>query len=150
MVTTIFDVLHEDHERVALLLKQIGSSSGKDNEKKKELLEEVHRDLEIHTQFEEAEVYPTIQKALGEEGELKHAVKEHREAMQLLKALTKAIDKGDSGWKTQLKELETAIKHHVSEEENTLFPQAREKVSKTKAQKLASDYRSVKKNIAAE
>jgi hemerythrin-like domain-containing protein len=149
-MATIFDILHEDHERVAQLLKQIGSTPDKESEKRKELIEEVHRDLEVHTQFEEAEVYPTIQKALGEEGELKDAVKEHREAMQLLKALTKAVDKGDTGWKSQLKELQAAIKHHISEEENELFPRARDKVSASKAEKLASQYRSAKKKVAAE
>ena len=47
-------------------------------------------------------------------------------------------------------ELEAAIKHHVSDEENKLFPKAREKVSKTETEKLASHYRSVKKKMAAE
>ncbi|MFO1154263.1 MAG: hemerythrin domain-containing protein [Rhodospirillales bacterium] len=148
-MTTIFDLLEEDHQHVDKLLKRIGSSKN-DASKRSALLEEVYQDLEKHMHFEEAEVYPAIQKAMGEEGELKHAVKEHREARQLLKALRKTIDKGDEGWIGQLKELQAAIKHHVSEEEDELFPQAREKVAKTKAEKLASQYRASKKLAAAE
>ena len=147
-MSTIFDILHEDHEQVSQLLKKIGSE--KDNEKRKKLIDEVHQDLDVHMKFEEAEVYPAIQKALGEEGQVKDAVKEHRQARQLLSALTKSVDAGDSDWKSQFKELEAAIKHHVSDEENKLFPKAREKVSKTETEKLASHYRSVKKKMAAE
>ena len=104
----------------------------------------------MHMKFEEREVYPAIQKALGEEGPVKDAFQEHREARQLLSALTKSVDAGDGDWKTQLKELEAAIKHHVSDEENKLFPKAREKISKTETEKLASHYRSFKKKMPAE
>ncbi len=145
---TIFDILHEEHEKVAKLLKEIGAE--KDNDNRKALIKEVHHDLMLHTKFEEDEVYPAIQKAIGEKGGVKDAVEEHQEAMQLLKALAKSVDAGETGWKAELKELEAAIKHHVSDEENKLFPKAREKMAKTKAEKMASDYRSVKKQLAAE
>jgi hemerythrin-like domain-containing protein len=114
------------------------------------LIKEVHQDLRLHSKFEEDEVYPAIQKAIGEEGSIKDAVKEHDEAMQLLKGLAKSVDMGDGDWKNQLKNLEAAIKHHVSDEENKLFPKAREKVSKTQTEKLASQYQSLKKQMAAE
>ena len=146
-MAVIFDVLHEDHEQVAQLLKKIGSTSEKDLDAKNALIEEVQHELEVHMQFEEAEVYPAIEKALAEEGGLKHAVKEHKEAMQLLKGLKKSVAKGEGDWKSQLKELEAAIKHHVAEEENELFPRAREKVAKTTAEKLAAQYKATKKKM---
>jgi iron-sulfur cluster repair protein YtfE (RIC family) len=129
---TIFDILHEEHEQVSKLLKQIGSE--KDTGKRETLIKEVHQDLSLHMRFEEDEVYPAIQKATGDEASIKDAAQEHHQAMHLLKTLAKSVDMGDSDWKEQLKNLETAIKHHVSDEENKLFPKAREKVSKTQTE----------------
>ncbi len=120
--------------------------------KKMELMEEVHRELEMHTQFEEAEVYPAFQKAVGEEGELKDAVKEHREATQLLKELTKSVKKGeDSDWKSHLKELEKAIKPPcLGRRKQAVSGVARLRYRKSKAEKMASEYRAMKKKVAAE
>lgn len=139
----IFDVLHQDHERVALILKQIESSADNEKDERASLVAIVREELETHAQFEEAEVYPAIQKALGEEDELRHAVKEHTQAITILSKLEETATNGGE-WKQYVKELETAIQHHVDEEEHELFPQARDRLPEAQAERLASSYEEFK------
>jgi hemerythrin-like domain-containing protein len=147
----IFDVLHEDHERVADMLSRIGSAPAKDPDTVTEILEDVRRDLEVHASFEEAEVYPAIERATGKEEPLEHAVEEHDEAIELLDQIALSVAEGQDGeWKKRVEELKSAIEHHVEEEENKLFPSARNRLSKSEAEELADHYRLFKERIAAE
>ncbi|MBK8210487.1 MAG: hemerythrin domain-containing protein [Rhodospirillales bacterium] len=139
----IFDVLHQDHERVALMLKQIENSADNEKDERASLVAIVRDELETHARFEEAEVYPAIQKALGEEEDLRHAVTEHSEALTILSALEDTATNGGE-WKQYVKELEAAIQHHVDEEEHELFPQARDKLPETQAEHLSSSYENFK------
>ena len=150
-MTHIFDALHEDHERVAKMLVQIGQAAEKDPETVTDLLEEVRRDLETHASFEEAEVYPAIEQAMGEGGELKHAVEEHDEAIQLLEQLTLSVAEGENQeWKERVEDLQAAIEHHVEEEEKEIFPQVRDKLPASQAEQLANEYQVFKEKLAAE
>ena len=144
----IFDVLHQDHERVAQILKQIESSADDETDERASLVDMVREELETHARFEEAEVYPAIQKVLGKEEELRHAVEEHAEALTLLSALADSAESGGK-WKQYLKELKTSIQHHVEEEEHELFPQARKKLPDSQAESLASAYRALKEEVEA-
>lgn len=146
----IFDALHADHEKVDQLLQEIKKSSAKDSELRNELVAQVQQELTLHARFEEQEVYPAIEEALGDDEKLEHARDEHAEAMDLLETLTASLAENDDDWQKDLKALTQSIRHHVHEEESEIFPKVRDKISKTKAEKLASDYRATKEKIAAE
>lgn len=146
----IFDALHEDHEKVAQLLKEIKKSGDEDSALRSELLAQVQQELTLHARFEEQEVYPAIEEALGEEEKIEHARDEHAEAMDLLETVTEKVEEDEKGWEKDLEALTKAIQHHVHEEEENIFPKARKKLSKSKAEKLASDYLAAKEKVAAE
>jgi hemerythrin-like domain-containing protein len=146
-MTHIFDLLHEDHQRVTRILNQLREDEESDS--RAELVEEVRRDLEMHATFEESEVYPEIEKVIGEEGELKHAVEEHDEAIRLIERLAASVDEGDEEWAERLEDVKDAIEHHVEEEEKEFFAQARKKMSKQTSEQLARQYKALKEQIEA-
>jgi hemerythrin-like domain-containing protein len=143
-----FEMLHEDHERVAKILKDIERTGAHEVDERRALVALVEEELEIHAHFEEAEVYPAIQKALGEEDGLGHAVQEHAEAMKLVLALSASVDEGGDAWKEILKELTAAVEHHVEQEENELFPKARKAVPEQEIKNLEKSYKKLKETVA--
>jgi hemerythrin-like domain-containing protein len=86
-------------------------------------------------EMEEIYFYPLMEKykatgELAEEAEL-----EHNEAKKFIDALLKkTLDEAE--YKVKLEMLHMAIEHHIEEEENELFPKAKEKLSKAQIEDI--------------
>lgn len=75
--------------------------------------------LEMHTDLEEATFYPKAREVAAEL--VDHGEEEHDEARQLIQQL-KGMDAGDPQCDKLYQQLCDSVMHHVSEEENKLFP----------------------------
>jgi hemerythrin superfamily protein len=74
---------------------------------------------------EEEYLYPATRKALPDGDRLAdHEIAEHAEAERTMKTL-EPLDAADPAFDRTLGTLMTAIRHHVQEEENDLFPRLR-------------------------
>ena len=63
-------------------------------------------------QFEETKVYPAIRHALGVRDEIRDAVSEHAEAMNLLSRLPRLVQDGD--WKQAVQNCHEELKSEVA------------------------------------
>jgi hemerythrin superfamily protein len=125
----VLDLLEQDHEKLKHLLDRLAGTSTRGAKTRERVLDDIHRELEVHTAIEEEIVYPAIREAADDtEGEELHfeMIEEHFLAgeVELPRMLDTSADSDEFTAKcVVLKELLT---HHIAEEEERLFSRARE------------------------
>ena len=112
----VTQLLEQDHRKVE------GLFADYDDRQEATTLEQICRELEVHTTIEEEIVYPRLAE-LDRDLE-QHAVEEHAEA----KDLVAQIRTNDPDTPILANQLQKAIKEHVSEEESRAFPLLRERL----------------------
>lgn len=133
-------LLKADHKTVKALLTELTETTTRAVKKRAELLSQININLKAHNIIEEEIFYPAFKKA-GEKEEAKmyyEALEEHRAAGDLVlpDLLSTAPDTEQfSGRAKVLKEL---IEHHVKEEENEMFKDAKKLLSKDELNELGA------------
>jgi hemerythrin-like domain-containing protein len=126
----ILDVIKKEHRDAASMLDQAQKCEPGD-EKLVELAKRIEYALSSHVQIEERLFYSRLRKDAEEEEQLVdvyEAYTEHDVAAHLI-ALLKSGRKPDEKFKAELQVLGESIKHHVKEEESTVFAIARDLIS---------------------
>ena len=141
------DMLERDHIQVEVLFLRL--KMAKKRAQKLEIFEKIRNELELHMEMEETHFYPACQ----DHDELKSLVKESFEEHAEVKTLMKEISvAGKNGGKINAKinKLIKNIEHHVSEEENELFPASRRLLPTTDLRDMAREYRGMRKREKTE
>src|ERR1700750_1801437 len=112
-------LLDEDHNQVFRLFEQYKAAH--DGNRQQVLASHICRELLVHMQIEEEIFYPAFQQATGDQPTLKDAQKEHNEARGMIARI-----QGDRQNARLMLELEDAIRHHVNDEREKMFPEARQ------------------------
>jgi hemerythrin superfamily protein len=117
----VFDMLKKDHAKVKQLFEDFEKT--RDNRTKKRIMEETLLELEVHAKVEEKLIYPAIRAKIDADKIMDEALEEHHVAHMLINELKRGQD--DNGrHEAKFKVLGESIKHHIKEEEGTLFPEA--------------------------
>lgn len=132
------ELLKADHKKVKELLTELGETTPRAVKKRADLLSQIRVNLKAHTTIEEEIFYPAFKKAGGkEEAKMYYeALEEHRAAGDLVlpDLLNTAADSEQfSGRAKVLKEL---VEHHVKEEEEEMFKDAKKLLSKDELNEL--------------
>lgn len=106
-------LLKADHRKVDALFKQYESAP--DN-RKDQLIEQICRELVVHTMIEEEIFYPACRQAASDEEPLDEAQVEHDSAKVLIADLMDSDDR-DQFRDAKVSVLAEMIRHHVKEEE---------------------------------
>jgi hemerythrin superfamily protein len=117
----VFDMLKKDHRKVEELFDQFESAD--DSRSRARIVEETLRELTIHAKLEESLIYPAIREKLDDDDLMDEALEEHHVAHVLINELNR-MTPGDERYDAKFTVLGENIKHHVKEEEGTMFPQA--------------------------
>lgn len=119
-------LLANQHEKVDRAFDRYANLPKDATQERIDLAREVIEDLVGHAAIEEAAFYPTVRDALpGADEEIDHDLEEHQEAKELLNRLD-GVEPSSDEYEAVMGELIPAIRHHVEEEENDLFPRVRE------------------------
>ncbi len=124
--------LMEDHRKVEQLIARFEELDSRVARLK--IVQEINQELQLHAQEEEEIFYPAFREASKDEGMIKHALEEHQEMKDLLGSLTD--DLGDDQLVAKIKELKQIIADHVEEEEQEMFPKARQVLGEQMLQRL--------------
>jgi hemerythrin superfamily protein len=119
-------LLTADHNRVRGLFARFSSAeeSG-DTEAMAALVEEIDRELEVHTDIEETVFYPWARDLSDEIGDVvDEGLEEHHVAKVLLGEI-REIEPGSDEWVAKVKVLMENVEHHAGEEESEMFPPVR-------------------------
>ena len=122
------DLLDADHRAVKKLFKEYEELSASRARaavaRKRELALQICTELTVHAQIEEEIFYPALRDAIKETDLLAEAEVEHQSAKDLI-AQIEAMDADESHFNAKVKVLGEMIDHHVTEEREKMFPQAR-------------------------
>jgi hemerythrin superfamily protein len=131
----IYADLKADHDRQRELIAKIEDTGRKDDERKR-LFEELRKELQAHAAAEEEALYSVMLANPELRDEARHSVSEHKEVDDLLGELT---DKDTSSlfWMGKFKTMRDRYLHHIEEEEEEMFPAATKELSAAKEAEIA-------------
>ena len=118
------EMLKEDHDRVKKAFKEFEKLDREDGEAVQQLVQTVCEELKVHTTLEEEIVYPAVREAIDDEDIMNEAQVEHETAKMLIEQLEN-MGPDDPNYHATFTVLGEYVKHHVKEEEDEMFPQAR-------------------------
>lgn len=144
----IYDVLKRDHEEVQGFLNELISLK-EDDDYRFVLIEEIANSLIPHSRAEESVFYNTLRAVNAEKGLILHGYKEHLEAESLLRAL-QVMDKMNLDWKKTAEKLRDALEHHIQEEENDIFDEAKNAFTSDEAEMMAEAFENLKAKVEQE
>ena len=139
----IFDVLHAEHLQ---LLENLEALSEADGPERQMLLETVADELSAHTVAEDEVLYDRLGTTTEMRPLILEAKQEHHVAGLLLQELLE-LDDDDERFGGKVKVLRELIEHHIQEEEDEMFDEARHFIGEA-AESLAGEFLSAKDRIA--
>lgn len=143
-MTDIYQCLINDHEELKNMLGELVNLDEKDDYREV-LIENINTLLTSHARAEESVFYNSI-RAVSDNTEVMHAYKEHMEAEGVLRKLQLKEVTG-TDWTTAAGDLQTALLHHISEEENDLFEVARQMFSEEEAEQMGEAFLELQEKI---
>ncbi len=146
----ILDVIRKEHREAASMLDQAQKCEPGD-QKLVELAKRIEYALSTHVQIEERLFYSRLRKDAEDEEQLVdvyEAYTEHDVADHLI-ALLKAGRKPDEKFKAELQVLSESVKHHVKEEEATVFAIARRLVGESERNDLGEKWAKARQRLDA-
>ncbi|BEU24348.1 hemerythrin domain-containing protein [Paraburkholderia sp. 22B1P] len=120
-------LLEADHRVARQLFDAFEKAADSDLEAKGTLARRTCEVLTVHAMIEEKILYPAAHKALDKDDEIDvdEAYVEHFLAKTLIEKFD-SLKPGDHGFDATFKVLSEMVRHHIEEEETTLFPELRE------------------------
>ncbi|MBV8223251.1 MAG: hemerythrin domain-containing protein [Candidatus Eremiobacteraeota bacterium] len=146
----ILSVLKEEHRTVAGMLDEVQQCEPEDA-RIDELASTIESELTAHAALEERLFYPELRDRADEVDErvdVFEAYTEHELVKHLL-ALLKSGRKRDELFKAELLVLGESVKHHVREEESTIFSMARELLDEDELDELGEKWQRAKQRLVS-
>lgn len=144
----IYDRLKQDHEEIKELLNELVTLQ-QDDEYRFVLVQEIQNSLIPHARAEESVFYNTIRAVDADKSIVAHAYREHLEAESLLRML-QVKDKTNMDWRTTARKLKEAVEHHISDEETTVFNEAKKIFNAQEAESIGEAFEKLKPSFVGE
>jgi iron-sulfur cluster repair protein YtfE (RIC family) len=127
-----FQLLKADHDEVKAMFKKYEGLGDRAYKQKQELAEKIFQELTVHETIEEEIFYPAVKDNASKEGVeiVLEGYEEHHVADQIIEEL-KALNSEDETFDPKMKVLQENIEHHIQEEEEQMFPEARKALGET-------------------
>jgi hemerythrin superfamily protein len=136
-MASVVELIERDHREVEQLFSEFKSS------RDPTVAEKICDELTKHTYGEEKAVYPVVSEKVDDGAQLaREAENEHKEARQMIGRIRNTTD--DAHLAELMQELQQAIQHHVSEEENEMLPKARQAIDSDELDEMARAFESAK------
>lgn len=130
----ITERLHEDHQKVEQLFQKLKKTGDGAEKTRLDLCQKLKHELLAHAEFEEAVFYPAIGERDG--ADLDEAIEEHQQVKAMLEEIEQ-MEPTSEEFMDKLSELESAVQHHVEEEESEIFPIAKRTIEKEEGEQMA-------------
>ena len=118
-------LLKDDHQTVKRLFRELKPLTEAAVKSRTELFERLQRELEMHAHIEEKIFYPVLRKESETHSITLEGVEEHHVIKMLLRELAE-MDVATEKWAAKLNVLRENVEHHIEEEEDDMFPGARD------------------------
>lgn len=142
-------LLREDHKTVEKLFKEFERAGEDAHRRKREIADEVIKELTAHAWIEERIFYPAAREAAPDtKDHVLESVEEHHAVLWMLSELVD-FDPEDERFDAKMSVLMENVRHHVEEEEKEWFPDVRKALGRNRLQELGEEMERERKNAPA-
>lgn len=135
----IYEILKQEHDRIKFLLTEIAELTVDDVKWHNALITQLRDALIPHSKAEEDSFYDAIHAKDKAKNIALHGYHEHLSAEYLLRTLS-LKDRLDQDWKSVAMQLKSAVENHISDEENAIFPIARQVFTEQSAYSIGQQF----------
>jgi hemerythrin-like domain-containing protein len=141
----ILDIIKQEHREVSALLDQ-AEKLEPDDRKMKTLAVEVEQKLSTHMAIEERLLYSRLKSESEDDDvvDVYEGYTEHDVAKHLIELLQNGRPSAEK-FKAEFQVLSEAVKHHVSEEESTIFGIAKKQLNREELETLGKKWEAAKR-----
>jgi hemerythrin-like domain-containing protein len=152
MAKDAIELLKADHVQVKEMLKKLTDTTKRAIKKRSELVEEIAKEIKVHSKIEEEIFYPAFKAAGGSDHNKMNyeALEEHRAVEKLVLPDLLKSDPGTDEFSGRAKVLEELIEHHADEEEESMFPLAEQSFSQDELEALGEKMAARKEELRAQ
>ena len=142
-------LLKGDHEKVKRMLEELDATTERAKKTRTETFERLKHDLAIHETIEEEILYPALQGFAKTKDITLEAFEEHH-VVDLIVAELDATPVSDETWGAKLTVVKENLEHHIEEEEDEMFKQARQVMDHAELAELGDRMEARKKQLSKE
>jgi hypothetical protein len=128
-------MLKADHDKVKKILNDLDSTTERGVKTREELFAKVQQELEVHETIEEEIFYPALKEHPKMKDLVLEAYEEHH-VVDTVMAEIRDVPFDDETWGAKLTVMKENVEHHIEEEEDEMFKQARQVFSKEELAEL--------------
>ena len=142
-------LLKTDHQKVRALLGDLEKTTDRAAGKRQKLLEEIERELTVHTKIEEQIFYPAFREAArkSDDRELFYEAVEEHHVVDLVLPEIKGTATDTDEFAAKAKVLKDLVEHHAEEEEKQMFPRAKTILGRDELQRLGRELAEAKASM---
>jgi hemerythrin-like domain-containing protein len=134
----IFEALLQSHERQRAICKRLLADIG-DPKEREQTFSELKIEMAAHETAEERAFYVPLIEHDDTVDPARHGIAEHHEMDEMVEDIEKA-QAGSAEWLEAVGKLVHKVGHHLDEEEQKFFPQAKKVIEKDRQQELGALY----------
>ena len=144
-------MLEQDHRKVEALFEQYEKAREGGESTRKEIVDQISRELEVHAQIEERIFYQAFKSVSSEDPKkvVRESFEEHKIVKTLIAELA-LLRPGDEQFEAKVTVLKESVEHHVEEEEDELFPAAEKLFGDDQMRDLAARMREFKTKMGSD
>jgi hemerythrin superfamily protein len=150
MAQDAVSLIKADHRKVEKLFREYEEAGDRAYKTKQQLVEEITRELEVHTTIEEETYYPAVEAKAKKDGKelIGEAIEEHH-LVKITLAELAALSPEDEAYDAKVTVLMENVRHHVEEEEQEMLPQSEEILGKEELTRLGQEMAARKQQLGA-
>jgi hypothetical protein len=118
-------MLKQDHDEVKALFEKLDKSTERAEVTRTDGLEQLRQKLDVHETIEEEILYPALKEHAKTKAITLEAYEEHH-VVDMVMAELEATPVDDETWAAKLTVAKENVEHHIEEEEDQMFKQARQ------------------------
>ena len=119
------ELLRTDHDKVKKMLEDLDSTTERALKTREEGFTKLRRELEVHEAIEEEIFYPALKQHPKAKELVLEAYEEHN-VVDMVMGEIGGVAYDDETWGAKFTVLKENLEHHIQEEEDEMFEQARE------------------------
>ena len=141
-------LLKDDHDAMKKLLTELEGTTERGVKTREELFAKVREELTVHEAIEEEIFYPALKEHPKTKEITLEAFEEHH-VVDMVLAEIESVPFDDETWGAKFKVMKENIEHHIEEEENEMFKQARDAFEKQDLEELGERMAARKRELLA-
>ena len=141
-------VLKQEHRDVQQLFRRFEKAGDDAHGVKRQLVDTMIEELSRHAEIEELVFYPAVRREVDDaESDVLEALEEHHVVKLVLREL-EDLEPTDERFDAKVTVMMESVRHHVKEEEQTLFPEVRRAMRRPRLRELGDELRDAKGHVS--